>query len=93
MEAILDETHQPFDILISWILPQIRDTLIGCRTDPFVSDANLNRVAAKGGDTIDARGLDLTNYKANPIVLFGHDAGTVANIVGRAKTSASTARA
>jgi len=52
------------------------------RTVSFVfSDGSVDRM----GDTIAASGWDLTNFKANPIAIFGHDAGAVENVMGRAK--------
>ena len=52
------------------------------RTLTFVfSDESVDRY----GDVIYARGWDLANFNANPIALFGHDAGTVENVIGRAK--------
>jgi hypothetical protein len=54
----------------------------GSRTITFVfSDETIDRY----GDTISARGWKLDNYNANPIALFGHDAGSVENVIGRAK--------
>jgi HK97 family phage prohead protease len=51
------------------------------RTVTFVfSDNSVDRY----GDTIDARGWVLDNYKSNPIALFGHDSGSVENVIGRA---------
>jgi HK97 family phage prohead protease len=37
------------------------------------------------GDRIEARGWQLDNFNANPVALFGHDAGSVENVIGRAK--------
>ena len=52
------------------------------RTLTFVfSDESVDRY----GDVIYARGWDLANFNANPIALFGHDASTVENVIGRAK--------
>ena len=52
------------------------------RTVSFIfSDNSVDRC----GDTIDARGWQLANFRANPIALFGHDASTVENVIGRAK--------
>jgi HK97 family phage prohead protease len=52
------------------------------RTFTFVfSDESVDRY----GDVIFARGWDLANFNANPIALFAHDAGTVENVIGRAK--------
>jgi HK97 family phage prohead protease len=52
------------------------------RTLTFVfSDESVDRY----GDVIFARGWDLANFNANPIALFGHDAGSVENVIGRAK--------
>ena len=52
------------------------------RTFSFVfSDESVDRY----GDVIHARGWDLKNFNANPIALFGHDASTVENVVGRAR--------
>lgn len=44
------------------------------------SDGNVDRY----GDTIDARGWVLESFNANPVALFGHDANTVENVIGRA---------
>lgn len=53
----------------------------GSRTIGFVfSDESVDRY----GDIIRARGWDLDNFNANPIALFGHDAGSVENVIGRA---------
>ena len=54
------------------------------------ADRTLSFVFSNGGidrygDRIDPAGWDLKNYSANPIVLFGHCAGTVENVVGRAQ--------
>lgn len=52
------------------------------RTVSFVfSDESVDRY----GDIIYARGWELDNFNANPIALFGHDAGSVENVIGRAK--------
>jgi HK97 family phage prohead protease len=52
------------------------------RTVSFVfSDSSVDRY----GDTIDARGWVLDNFKANPVALFGHDANTVENVIGNAR--------
>ena len=52
------------------------------RTFTFVfSDESVDRY----GDVIYARGWDLANFNANPIALFGHDANTVENVIGKAK--------
>lgn len=72
--------------------PQTAVRLVGPMADPvaatdartvtFVfSDNSVDRY----GDTIDARGWVLDNYNANPIALFGHDANTVENVIGRAR--------
>jgi len=37
------------------------------------------------GDTIDAKGWDLTAFKANPVALYGHDPSSASNVVGRAE--------
>lgn len=37
------------------------------------------------GDRIEARGWQLANFNANPVALFGHDSGSVENVIGRAK--------
>ncbi len=37
------------------------------------------------GDTIDARGWDLSTFSTNPVALFGHDASKPEYVVGRAK--------
>lgn len=51
------------------------------RTVSFVfSDGSTDRY----GDRIDARGWVLDNFNANPVALFGHDSGSVENIIGRA---------
>jgi HK97 family phage prohead protease len=36
------------------------------------------------GDRIEARGWQLDNFNANPVALFGHDSGSVENVIGRA---------
>lgn len=52
------------------------------RTFSFVfSDESVDRY----GDIIHAQGWDLKNFNANPVALFGHDAGSVENVIGRAK--------
>lgn len=52
------------------------------RTVAFVfSDNSVDRY----GDTIDARGWELDDYRANPIALFGHNSSSVENIIGRAR--------
>jgi HK97 family phage major capsid protein/HK97 family phage prohead protease len=52
------------------------------RTVSFIfSDGSVDRM----GDTIAASGWVLTNFNDNPIAIFGHDAGTVENVMGRAK--------
>ena len=52
------------------------------RTASFVfSDESVDRY----GDTIKAAGWRLDEFNANPIALFGHDAGSVENVIGRAK--------
>jgi HK97 family phage prohead protease len=52
------------------------------RTVSFVfSDSSVDRY----GDTIDARGWVLDNFKANPVALFGHDANSVENVIGNAR--------
>lgn len=43
------------------------------------SDASVDRY----GDTIDVRGWKLESYRANPVVLFGHNDKTVATVVGK----------
>jgi len=45
------------------------------------SDESVDRY----GDVIQARGWQLDNFNANPIALFGHDAGSVENVIGAAK--------
>ena len=52
------------------------------RTLSFVfSDDSVDRY----GDTIDARGWQLDDFKNNPVALFGHDATKPESVVGRAK--------
>ena len=52
------------------------------RTATFVfSDESIDRY----GDVIFARGWDLANFNANPVALFGHDSGSVENVIGKAK--------
>jgi HK97 family phage prohead protease len=52
------------------------------RTATFVfSDESVDRY----GDVIFARGWDLANFNANPVALFGHDSGSVENVIGKAK--------
>ena len=52
------------------------------RTASFIfSDESVDRY----GDVIAARGWVLDNFNANPIALFGHDAGSVENVIGKAK--------
>lgn len=36
------------------------------------------------GDTVEPTGVDLTTYRSNPLVLFGHDATKAENVIGRA---------
>lgn len=51
------------------------------RTVTFVfSDASVDRY----GDTIDQRGWVLDKYRSNPVVLFGHNDKSVANVIGKA---------
>src|SRR4051812_36375437 len=45
------------------------------------SDESVDRY----GDVIQARGWDLANFNLNPVALFGHDAGSVENVIGNAK--------
>lgn len=45
------------------------------------SDENVDRY----NDIIYARGWDLKNFNQNPIALFGHNASSVENVIGRAK--------
>jgi HK97 family phage prohead protease len=69
--------------------PAIRFTTVGepvVSTEPrtlgFVfSDESIDRY----GDIIQARGWVLANFNANPVALFGHDAGSVENVIGRAR--------
>ena len=64
------------------LAPSATPSTAADRTFTFVfSNADVDRY----GDKIDPAGWDLTNYRTNPVVLFGHDAGAVANVVGRAK--------
>lgn len=44
-----------------------------------LSDSSVDRY----GDTIDQKGWKVDNYTANPVVLFGHDAESVDNVVGK----------
>jgi HK97 family phage prohead protease len=51
------------------------------RTITFIfSDDSVDRY----GDRIEARGWQLENFEANPVALFGHDASSVENVIGRA---------
>jgi len=51
------------------------------RTITFIfSDDSVDRY----GDRIEARGWKLENFEANPVALFGHDASSVENVIGRA---------
>lgn len=45
------------------------------------SDGSVDRY----GDTIDARGWVLDAFNANPVALFGHDANTIENVIGKAR--------
>ncbi|SHJ70619.1 phage prohead protease, HK97 family [Bradyrhizobium lablabi] len=45
------------------------------------SDGSVDRY----GDTIDARGWVLDSFNANPVALFGHDANTIENVIGKAR--------
>lgn len=52
------------------------------RVATFVfSDNSVDRY----GDTIDARGWVLDSFLANPVALFGHDSGSVENVIGKAR--------
>lgn len=52
------------------------------RVATFVfSDNSVDRY----GDTIDARGWVLDKFMSNPVALFGHDANSVENVIGKAK--------
>ena len=52
------------------------------RTATFIfSDESVDRY----GDTISARGWSLDNYLKNSVALWGHDSGTVKNVMGRSK--------
>ena len=52
------------------------------RVASFVfSDSSIDRY----GDIIDARGWKLDAFAANPVALSGHDAGSPANVIGRAR--------
>jgi hypothetical protein len=63
----------------------IRKTVAGGDGLDFVlSDATVDRY----GDIIDAKGWDLTNFKKNPIALFGHSS---ASRSGPGRTFASRA--
>lgn len=44
-----------------------------------LSNAQIDRY----GDSIDPKGWELDNYRKSPVVLFGHDATDVKNVVGR----------
>lgn len=44
------------------------------------SDSSVDRY----GDTIDARGWAIEHFMTNPVALFGHDSGTIENVVGKA---------
>lgn len=63
----------------------VADPLVASATErvaTFVfSDSSVDRY----GDTIDARGWQLESFNANPIALFGHDSGTVENVIGKAR--------
>jgi HK97 family phage prohead protease len=53
----------------------------GSRTISFTfSDSSVDRV----GDTIDAQGWRLDEFRKNPVALFGHDSSSVENIIGKA---------
>lgn len=59
--------------------PTVDDSV---RVATFVfSDNSVDRY----GDTIDARGWVLDKFLANPVALFGHDSGTVENVIGKAR--------
>ena len=45
------------------------------------SDESVDRY----GDVIQSRGWNLDNFNSNPVALFGHDAGSVENVIGNAK--------
>lgn len=63
----------------------VADPLMASQTErvaTFVfSDSSVDRY----GDTIDARGWVLESFLANPVALFGHDSGSVENVIGRAR--------
>lgn len=53
----------------------------GTRRVKFVfSDGSIDR----SGDTVDPAGWDLTSFQKNPVALFGHDATSIENIMGKA---------
>jgi HK97 family phage prohead protease len=59
--------------------PTVHDSV---RVATFVfSDNSVDRY----GDTIDARGWILDKFLANPVALFGHDSGSVENVIGKAR--------
>src|SRR5579871_5932232 len=45
------------------------------------SDGSVDRY----GDTIDARGWVLDNFRKSPVALFGHDSGSAENVIGKAR--------
>lgn len=45
------------------------------------SDGSVDRY----GDTIDPRGWQLDHYRANPVVLFGHNDKTAGNVIGKCR--------
>lgn len=79
--ARIDRGHKPgVGVRLLGPGPQL-DAETSDRVVSFVfSDDSVDRY----GDRIEARGWQLDNFNANPVALFGHDSGSVENVVGRA---------
>jgi hypothetical protein len=65
------------------LAPSAELTIVG--EDPASCQLHLlGRLGRSLWRHIDARGWVLDNFNANPVALFGHDANTVENVIGRA---------
>lgn len=70
--------NQPVALIKEFSGPVVCDEQ--ARTATFIySDGSVDRY----NDTINPKGWELDNYRANPIALYIHDAGSVENVIGR----------